>query len=159
MVAVEIEIEKQPVWIRPWLYIHTCPHGHKIPVLLLDTQLDQNAEADRAVTHYLYGGDETYRLKQEIILGIGGIRTLRALGFDIHTYHLNEGHAALLTLDLLNRARVAPEEMAPGEPPYDVAMSGHGAYSRPIHRSKPATTDFVTICSSSSCPGLSRSML
>ena len=118
---VAVEIEKQPVWIRPWLYIHACPHGHKIPVLLLDTQLDQNAEADRAVTHYLYGGDETYRLKQEIILGIGGIRTLRALGFDIHTYHLNEGHAALLTLDLLNRARVAPEEMAPGEPPYDVA--------------------------------------
>ncbi len=100
---VAVEIETKPIWVRPWLYIHTCPHGHQIPILLLDTQLDQNAEEDRAPTHYLYGGDDPYRLKQEIILGIGGIRILRALGFDIHTYHLNEGHAAVLSLDLLNR--------------------------------------------------------
>jgi starch phosphorylase len=118
---VAIEIEQKPVWIRPWLYIHTCPHGHQIPILLLDTQLDQNGEDDRTLTHYLYGGDEVYRLKQEIVLGIGGNRILRALGFDLHTYHLNEGHAALLTLDLLNRWKVAPEDLAPGEPPYDVA--------------------------------------
>ena len=118
---VAVEIEAKPVWIRPWLSVHTCPHGHRIPILLLDTQLDQNGEDDRALTHYLYGGDDVYRLKQEIILGIGGIRVLRALGFDIHTYHLNEGHAALLTLDLLNRWRVAPEELAPDEPPFDVA--------------------------------------
>lgn len=118
---VAVEIETKPVWIRPWLYIHTCPHGHQIPILLLDTQLDQNVEDDRSLTHYLYGGDDAYRLKQEIILGIGGIRILQALGFDIHTYHLNEGHAALLTLDLLKRWRVAPEDLAPGEPPYDVA--------------------------------------
>jgi glycogen phosphorylase len=63
---VAVEIERKPVWIRPWLYIHTCPHGHQIPILLLDTNLDQNAEQDRALTHYLYGGDDTYRLKQEI---------------------------------------------------------------------------------------------
>ena len=118
---VAVEIERKPVWIRPWLYIHSCPHGHQIPILLLDTQLDQNAEADRDLTHFLYGGDDAYRLKQEIILGIGGIRILRTLGFEIHTYHLNEGHAALLTLDLLNRFRVAPEDLAPNEPPYDVA--------------------------------------
>ena len=118
---VAVEIEKKPVWIRPWLYIHSCPHGHQIPILLLDTQLDQNAEVDRDLTHFLYGGDDAYRLKQEIILGIGGIRILRTLGFEIHTYHLNEGHAALLTLDLLNRFRVAPEDLAPNEPPYDVA--------------------------------------
>lgn len=118
---VAIEIEAKPVWLRPWLFIHTSAHGYRIPILLLDTQLDQNAEVDRALTHYLYGGDETYRLKQEIILGIGGIRTLHALGFDIHTYHLNEGHAALLALELLNRTRIAPEEIAPGEPLYDVS--------------------------------------
>ena len=118
---VAVDIDTKPVWIRPWLYIHTCPHGHQIPILLLDTQLDQNADNDRSLTHYLYGGDDAYRLKQEIILGIGGIRILQALGFGIHTYHLNDGHAALLTLDLLNRYRVAPEELAPGEPPYDVA--------------------------------------
>ena len=118
---VAVDIEQKPVWIRPWLYIHTCPHGHQIPILLLDTQLDQNSEEDRTLTHYLYGGDEAYRLKQEIILGLGGIRILRALGFDLHTYHLNEGHAALLTLDLLNRWRIPPEDLAPGEPAYDVA--------------------------------------
>jgi glycogen phosphorylase len=118
---VAIDIEQKPVWIRPWLYIHTCPHGQQIPILLLDTQLDQNGEQDRTLTPYLYGGDEAYRLKQEIVLGIGGIRILRALGFDLHTYHLNEGHAALLTLELLNRWKVAPEDLAPGEPPYDVA--------------------------------------
>jgi starch phosphorylase len=118
---VGVEIEERPVWIRPWLYVHTCPHGHQIPILLLDSDLSHNSEDDRALTHYLYGGDETYRLKQEIILGIGGIQILRALGFDLHTYHLNEGHAALLTLDLLNRWRVPPEELIAGEPPYDIA--------------------------------------
>ena len=117
---VAVWIDGRPVWIRPWLYIHTCPHGHRIPILLLDTDLDQNTAADREITHYLYGGDESYRLKQEIVLGIGGIRLLRAFGFDIHTYHLNEGHAALLTLDLLNRWKVPPEERIAGEPPYDV---------------------------------------
>ena len=118
---VAVDIEQKPVWIRPWLYIHSCPHGEQIPILLLDTQLDQNVEQDRVLTHYLYGGDETYRLKQETVLGIGGIRILRALGFDLHTYHLNEGHAALLTLDLLNRWRIPLQDLAPGEPPYDIA--------------------------------------
>lgn len=87
---VSAAIEGKPIWIRPWLYLHTCTHGHQIPILLLDTDLDQNAAADRELTHYLYGGDEAYRLKQEIVLGIGGIRLLRALGFELHTYHLNE---------------------------------------------------------------------
>lgn len=118
---VAVDIEGKPVWIRPWLYVHTCPHGHRIPVLLLDTDLDQNSKEDRSLTHYLYGGDEIYRLKQEIILGIGGIRIPRALGFDLHTYHLNEGHAALLTLDLLNRWRIPSEERIAGESPYDIA--------------------------------------
>jgi starch phosphorylase len=74
-----------------------------VPVILLDTNLDQNDPADRELTDRLYGGDERYRLKQEVILGIGGTRLLQALGFEIQTYHLNEGHAALLTLELLRR--------------------------------------------------------
>lgn len=118
---VAVEIERKLVWIRPWLYVHTCPHGHQVPILLLDTDLDQNGKDDRALTHHLYGGDDAYRLKQEIILGIGGVRVLRAFGFDLHTYHLNEGHAALLTLDLLNQWRVPAEELITGEPPYDMA--------------------------------------
>ena len=118
---IAVPIDGRAVWIRPWLYVHSCPHGHQIPILLLDTDLDQNAAPDREITHYLYGGDQTYRLKQEIVLGIGGIRLLRALGFDLHTYHLNEGHAALLTLDLLNRWKVQAEDRIPGEPHYDIA--------------------------------------
>lgn len=102
---VAVDIEDRPVWVRPWLYIHTCPLAYDIPVLLLDTDLEQNSSEDRSLTHSLYGGDDEYRLKQEIILGIGGTRLLRALGFEIRTYHLNEGHAALLTLELLNQAR------------------------------------------------------
>lgn len=104
MVAVQIETRR--VWITPWLYVHTCPHGHQIPILLLDTDLDQNDPDARTLTHYLYGGDDAYRLKQEIVLGLGGMGLLRALGFEIRTYHLNEGHSALLTMDLLNRTRL-----------------------------------------------------
>lgn len=103
---VAVDIEGGPVWVRAWLYVHTCPLAYDIPVLLLDTDLEQNGDDDRAITRFLYGGDEAYRLKQEIVLGIGGTRLLRALGFEIHTYHLNEGHAALLTLELLNRNRL-----------------------------------------------------
>jgi starch phosphorylase len=102
-----VEIEGRPVAIRAWLYEQTGVTGHKVPILLLDTDLEQNSALDRTLTHHLYGGDGAYRLKQEIILGIGGARILRALGFDIQTFHMNEGHAALLTLDRLAEARQA----------------------------------------------------
>jgi starch phosphorylase len=118
---IAVPIAGEAVWVRPWLYIHTCSHGHQIPILLLDTDLDQNDSQDREITHFLYGGDHTYRLKQEIVLGIGGTRLLRALGFDLHTYHLNEGHAALLTLELMNRWWVAPADRIEGEPAYDIS--------------------------------------
>lgn len=118
---IAVEVEQRPIWIRPWLYVHSSPHGYQIPVLLLDTDLGHNSPDDRTLTHFLYGGDEIYRLKQEIVLGIGGIRILRALGFDLHTYHLNEGHAALLSLDLLTRWWVPPAERIAGELSYDVA--------------------------------------
>lgn len=111
---VAVSIENRSVWIRPWLYLLTCPAGNTVPVVLLDTDLDQNGEEDRQITHRLYGGDQSYRLKQEIVLGIGGPLLLRALGFVIDTYHLNEGHAALLTLQLLRETRRTP---APGAMP------------------------------------------
>jgi starch phosphorylase len=116
---IAVAIEGREVWIRPWLHSLACPLGHCIPVLLLDTDLEQNSPEDRKITHYLYGGDDRYRLKQEIILGIGGTRMLQALGFQIHTYHLNEGHAALLTVQLLRQFRRPPEEVAPGESIFD----------------------------------------
>lgn len=102
---VGVEIEGRTVWVQPWLYVHANPKGQDVPVLLLDTDLEQNDAQDRQLTHFLYGGDEVYRLKQEIVLGIGGVRALAALGFDIETYHMNEGHAALLTVELLRRFR------------------------------------------------------
>jgi len=97
-------IEDRDVWVRPWLYVLRCPIGHSIPIILLDTDLEQNDQRDRAITSRLYGGDSDYRLRQEIVLGIGGELVLRALGFQIATYHMNEGHAALLTLALLKRS-------------------------------------------------------
>jgi glycogen phosphorylase len=107
--------------VRPWLYVHTSPHGHEIPVLLLDSDLEQNETTDRTLTHFLYGDGESYRLKQELILGLGGIQLLQALGFQLHTYHLNEGHAAFLTLELLNRYSFASQDVRPGEPLHDLA--------------------------------------
>ncbi|SHI40717.1 starch phosphorylase [Roseomonas rosea] len=117
--AVAVRIEGRPVWIRPWLYLHTCPHGGSAPVILLDTRLEENAPGDRGITDRLYGGDEVLRLKQEAVLGIGGERMLRALGFEIRTWHLNEGHAALAPLSLLARHRIGDDRPAAGPLRYD----------------------------------------
>jgi starch phosphorylase len=116
---VAVRIEGREVWVRPWLYPLTGGTGSVVPVLLLDTDLDENAAPDRRLTDRLYGGDDAYRLKQEIVLGIGGFLLLRALGFEIHTHHLNEGHSALLTLELLRRHRLMPEMVRPGDCAYD----------------------------------------
>jgi starch phosphorylase len=79
------------------------PHGGEVPVYLLDTDLPSNTDEDRRLTDHLYGGDAHYRLSQEAVLGIGGVRMLRALGHHrIRAYHMNEGHASLLTLALLD---------------------------------------------------------
>lgn len=116
---VAVPIEGRDVWIRPWLHLLSCPLGHSIPVILLDTDLDQNQAEDRAITHRLYGGDDAHRLKQEIVLGIGGTLLLRALGFNVGVYHLNEGHAALLTFQLLRETGYPAEPTAPNKTSYD----------------------------------------
>src|SRR3546814_20415370 len=72
-------MQGRPVWVRPWLYVHTSDRGFSVPVLLLDTDVEQNDPADRVLTDRLYGGDHAYRLKQELVLGVGGARILRAL--------------------------------------------------------------------------------
>ncbi|NIO38043.1 alpha-glucan family phosphorylase, partial [Candidatus Bathyarchaeota archaeon] len=72
-----------------------------VSILFLDTDVEGNTPEDRDITSFLYGGDERYRLKQEIVLGIGGVRMLEASGFKIRKYHMNEGHSSLLTLELL----------------------------------------------------------
>lgn len=104
---VQVTIEGRAVNLRTWQHTIKDGDGHEVPVFLLDADLAENSEWDRALTHHLYGGDQHYRLCQEIILGIGGVRMLRALGYhDIRRFHMNEGHAALLGLELLDeRAR------------------------------------------------------
>lgn len=116
---VSVTIEGRTVYLRAWQYTLTGGSGRPVEVFLLDSDLPENAEADRALTHTLYGGDPRYRLCQEVILGIGGIRMLRALGHaSLDRYHMNEGHAALLTLALLDeRAQAAGR---PGFAPEDV---------------------------------------
>jgi starch phosphorylase len=117
---IAVPIDRRTVWIGAWLYILEGNMGGRQPVLLLDTDLDENSSEDRNITHYLYGGDNSYRLKQEIVLGIGGVRLLQAAGFNIRHYHMNEGHSALLGLELMRRYTYSPEEVRPGEVHYDI---------------------------------------
>jgi starch phosphorylase len=94
------------VAIRAWQYDVVGISGFTIPLILLDSDVSENAPSDRELTSWLYGGDERYRLAQEMILGVGGVRMLRALGYTaIERFHLNEGHAALLVLELLREAK------------------------------------------------------
>lgn len=101
---IGIEIDGRQVWIRAWEYDVQGIDGDIVPVYLLDTNVPENAEWDRHLTDSLYGGDESYRLAQEIILGLGGLKLLQKVGHNsVQAYHMNEGHSALLALGLLER--------------------------------------------------------
>jgi len=98
-----LTIEGRAVQIRAWRYDLRGVSGFTVPVYLLDTDLPGNTDWDRRITDLLYGGDAHYRLCQEAILGMGGVRMLRALGHtDVSLFHMNEGHSSLLTLALLD---------------------------------------------------------
>lgn len=101
-----IKIQDRAVKIRAWLYEQKSLTGGMVPVLFLDTDLPENEPRDRNISSVLYGGDQEYRLRQEIALGIGGCRMLDSLGFKIRKYHMNEGHSSLLTLELLKRYKM-----------------------------------------------------
>jgi starch phosphorylase len=99
---VQVPLENRRVELRAWRYDVKGVRGYHVPVYFLDADLPSNEERDRNLTGSLYGGDPYYRLCQEVLLGIGGVRMLRELGYaDLTRYHMNEGHAALLTLELL----------------------------------------------------------
>ncbi len=100
---VAVSIEGRTVNVRAWRYDLEGRSGHVVPIYLLDTDLDGNSGWDRGLTDHLYGGDSNYRLEQEIVLGMGGARMADALGLKVSVFHMNEGHAALLTLALLER--------------------------------------------------------
>ena len=110
-------LEGRTVQIRCWRYLMDGIGGNKVPVYFLDTDLPENSDYDRRLTDFLYGGDEYYRLCQEVILGIGGVKMLRALGYEqIRKFHMNEGHSSLLGLELLEEsARNAGRSMITAE--------------------------------------------
>lgn len=102
----EIILAGKPLKIRPWCYLVRGESGYKIPVIFLDTNLKENGEWERNLTSYLYGGDSDYRLAQEIVLGIGGMNVLKDLGFSsLYRFHMNEGHASFLALEIYKRTR------------------------------------------------------
>jgi starch phosphorylase len=100
--TASVVIEGRHVQVRAWRYWIKGIGGHRVPVYLLDTDSPENSEWDRTLTDFLYGGDVHYRLCQEVVLGIGGVKILRRLGYeDVTVFHMNEGHASLLALALL----------------------------------------------------------
>jgi glycogen phosphorylase len=92
--VVNVPISGEPVFLQVW-----AAEIGNVSVYLLDADFDLNREPHRRLTEHLYGGNRSYRLSQEIILGIGGVRVLRALGMDPKVWHMNEGHSAFLVLE------------------------------------------------------------
>ncbi|MEW5782476.1 MAG: alpha-glucan family phosphorylase [Pseudomonadota bacterium] len=91
---VAVRLPGRDVWAKVW----KVRVGH-VSLYLLDTDLEENSPHDRDITHQLYGGDRTTRIEQEIVLGMGGVRALAALGLKPTVWHINEGHAAFLVLE------------------------------------------------------------
>ena len=97
-VRVQVEVHGRAVSVKLWQV-----RVGRVRIYLLDTDLPENAEGDRHITHRLYGGDRDTRIMQEIVLGIGGARALDALGIKPGIWHMNEGHAAFLVLERMRR--------------------------------------------------------
>jgi starch phosphorylase len=109
---VEVKIENRIIKVGAWEYRVKGHGGYEIPVYFLDTDIEGNSEYDKTLTKHLYGGDEYYRLCQEIVLGVGGVKYLDARGYKkLLKYHMNEGHAAFLTLELLRKEKGNKEKV------------------------------------------------
>src|SRR5271170_2681458 len=98
---IALTLQGRQVLVRAWRFDVVGVTGHVIPVFLLDTDVAGNDPWDRKLTDHLYGGDTYYRLCQETVLGLGGVALLEALACRPKVYHMNEGHAALLAIGLL----------------------------------------------------------
>ncbi len=107
--VVSLTMQNRTIKIRAWRFDVVGVAGHVIPVFLLDTDVEGNDPYDRRLTDTLYGGDTYYRLCQETVLGLGGVQLLHQLGCLPAVYHMNEGHASLLTLSLLE------DRLSPGQ--------------------------------------------
>jgi starch phosphorylase len=120
-----VTIHGREVKVRAWRYTVHGITGHSVPVFFLDAALEENSEWDQTLTDYLYGGDEHLRLCQEVILGLGGVSMLRALGYKkVTAYHMNEGHSALLVLALLEERLHESEEETITEDDMDAVRQG-----------------------------------
>jgi starch phosphorylase len=112
---VTVTLEGRPVHLRCWRYLIYGINGRVVPVYLLDSRVGTNSEWDQKLTDHLYGGDERYRLCQEMLLGVGGVQMLASLGHShIETFHMNEGHSALLALRLVERQLAQTGTQLPG---------------------------------------------
>ncbi|HSQ81948.1 MAG TPA: alpha-glucan family phosphorylase [Casimicrobiaceae bacterium] len=99
---VRVDLDSRQVEVKVW----QAQVGH-VMLYLLDTDLDSNTDADRRITHRLYGGDRATRIEQEIVLGVGGVRALAAIGLKPAVWHINEGHAAFLVLERMRQRMAA----------------------------------------------------
>jgi len=106
-VRISVEMPGRLVWAKVW----EVKVG-RIRLILLDTRDDANSEDDKALTAHLYGGDQRMRIQQELLLGVGGSRALRAMGITPSVYHLNEGHSAFAILERA-RQRVQTDGLDP----------------------------------------------
>jgi len=111
--TITVKVEGRDVRVGCW-ELMLKGAVREVPIYFLDTDLPENTQEDRAITRNLYGGDLAMRCKQEIVLGIGGVRMLRALGYGhIQNFHLNEGHCAFLTLELLRERGFQDDDVRP----------------------------------------------
>jgi starch phosphorylase len=102
---VEVPLKDRIIRVQAWKRVEVGVTGHSVPIIFLDTDVVENSPEDRRITDCLYGGDHGLRLVQELVLGVGGWRMLRALGYPPETIcHMNEGHAAFLLLDQIPEA-------------------------------------------------------
>jgi starch phosphorylase len=108
---VDVEIAGKNVAVKAWIYDHESVTGGVVPVIFLDTNVEGNTSEDKEITSFLYGGDDKYRLKQEMVLGIGGFKMLKALDVNVKKFHMNEGHSSLLTLELLKQENLDSDKV------------------------------------------------
>ncbi len=109
---IDLTMQGRKIKVCAWRFDVVGVTGHIIPVFLLDTDIDGNEPFDRKLTDHLYGGDTYYRLCQETVLGLGGVHLLHKLGCLPSVYHMNEGHAAFLTIGLLEDRLDAGKSLA-----------------------------------------------
>ena len=150
--VVSVEVEGRPVKARAWRYLIKGVKGHTVPVYFLDTALSENSAEDQTITDHLYGGDERYRLRQETVLGMGGVQLLEALGVKPDVYHMNEGHAALLTLALLEREPAAAVKERCVFTTHTPVPAGHDTFPVALAESVLGKKRLATLAGLGACP-------